>query len=55
MEPTTSEGEIKRIKQYSYMSESIEVHSPSGKVTGLRYYKTWDAIEKKVCTFFIDL
>jgi hypothetical protein len=54
MEPITHDGELRRVKQYSYMSEDIEVHSPSGKVTGLSYYKTYDSVEKRVCTFFIQ-
>jgi hypothetical protein len=54
IEPYSHDGkEARRIKQWVYLSESIEVHTPSGKIVGLQYYKTIDIIENKICTFFI--
>jgi len=54
MEPCSYEGkELRRVKNWVYSYEFIEVHSPSGKITGLQYYKTADIETGKTCTFFI--
>ena len=55
IEPYSHDGEeARRIKQWVYLSESIEVHTPSGKVIGLSYYKVIDITNNKICTFFIE-
>lgn len=55
MEPCSYDGgNLRRVKHFIYSYESIEVHAPSGKVTGLEYYKTADIETGKICTFFIQ-